>query len=283
MSKILLPYGLKDGALIHISKVESGLVCNCICPSCHTQLVAKKGENVQDHFAHYSTESCAGALESALHIATKEILTKEKRITLPAVYIQFKSGRQPMLLAAPKEYKVDSVRVESPIGNITPDLILSIGQRELLVEIFVTHRVDRQKINKITELGMSAIEVDLSTSPRDLSMETLSELIVNGVDNKRWLNNERVRQEHQKLMDQTVRKEIIRFDNFQKWNGKIEKCPKKMRKWNGRYPRNAYINDCLWCEYCLDIEPNTKNIDKFTHIYCIGHILDPFSDLIIDK
>jgi hypothetical protein len=270
VSDILIPYALKDGAPIHVSEVDSGLACNCICPSCHERLVAKKGGNRVNHFAHHSGESCSSALESSLHIAAKDILAKEKRITLPAVHIQFKSDGPSLQRAGPRIYRVDSVCKEKKIGNIKPDLILTIDQRELIVEIFVTHKVDSQKIHKITELDMSAIEIDLRALPRDMTKEALTELIVDGVDNKRWLNNERVNYERKELMAKTVRKEVIR-PSWMSYR-KVEKCPKIMRKenWNnGRHPNF----DCMWCEYCLDIEPNTSNFKEMTHIHCIGHAL----------
>jgi hypothetical protein len=270
VSDLLIPYALKDGAPIHASDVDRGLACNCICPSCHERLIAKKGGIRVDHFAHHSAKSCPGALESSLHIAAKDILEKEKRITLPAVHIQLKSDGPSLQRAGPKPYRVDSVREEKKIENIIPDLILIIDKRELIVEIFVTQKVDSQKIRKITELGMSAIEIDLSKLPRDMNKEVLTELIVDGVDNKIWLNNEWVRQEQEKLMAKTVRKEVIRPS----WMSycKVEKCPKIMRKENWEYGRHSNF-DCIWCEYCLDIEPNTTNFKEMTHIHCIGHAL----------
>jgi hypothetical protein len=168
---------------------------------------------------------------------------------------------------------VDSVREEKRVGDIILDLILKIGHRELLVEVFVTHRVDNRKIEKIRKIGMSAIEIDLSASPRHMPMEALSELIVNGVDNKKWLNNERIRKERQKLMEKAVHKEIIPIGE---WDLQVKECPKKMRTFNGKGIRNAsYLNDCLGCEYRLEIEPS--NSKEVTHVYCIGHIQGPFS------
>ncbi|WP_413699273.1 hypothetical protein ACLKMH_17485 [Psychromonas sp. KJ10-10] len=38
-----LHYGLVNKQLKHISEVESGLGCNCYCPHCSSQLIAKKG------------------------------------------------------------------------------------------------------------------------------------------------------------------------------------------------------------------------------------------------
>ena len=241
MEDIELPYGIKDGKLLHISQVDSGLACGCVCPypPCGEKRVAKKGGVLTHHFAHYSGTSCSGALETALHLAAKDILEDKKHITLPTVYVKFKSGYRPT--GKSKNYKIDSVRAEKKLGNIIPDLILEIIQRKLLVEVFVTHRVGREKLNKIKELGISAIEIDLSSAPRDMPMEKLSELIVNGTDNKKWLNNERANLEYKKLMDKAIRKKLI----LSGWSYRVENCPKKMRKWRGNYVFHPRLNYCL--------------------------------------
>lgn len=54
--KMLLPYGLKDGHLIHISEVERGAT-DLRCPYCQAELLAKKGKVMTHHFAHRN-KSC---------------------------------------------------------------------------------------------------------------------------------------------------------------------------------------------------------------------------------
>lgn len=49
-----LVYGSRDGQLIHISNVPQGLECNCVCPNCKENLIAKKGKINEYHFAHES-------------------------------------------------------------------------------------------------------------------------------------------------------------------------------------------------------------------------------------
>lgn len=71
-----LTYGLDEqGQLAHISEVERGDACGCLCPACNSPLRAKKGEVVQHHFAHVNAE-CEHAVESALHLAAKEVLAE---------------------------------------------------------------------------------------------------------------------------------------------------------------------------------------------------------------
>ncbi len=67
------------------NEVDRGLACNCICPVCETQLVAKKGKKNEHHFAHYNAQECAGALETVLHLKAKEVLEKTNLILIPPI------------------------------------------------------------------------------------------------------------------------------------------------------------------------------------------------------
>ncbi|TIQ19889.1 MAG: hypothetical protein E5X61_27130, partial [Mesorhizobium sp.] len=65
-----LVYGKRtDGTLAHISDVVRGLACQCICPACEGQLVARtKADFRVPHFAHNGGEACGGGPETALHL-----------------------------------------------------------------------------------------------------------------------------------------------------------------------------------------------------------------------
>lgn len=41
MTNIRLPFGLRDNVILHISVVQRGLACGCLCPGCGDRLVAK--------------------------------------------------------------------------------------------------------------------------------------------------------------------------------------------------------------------------------------------------
>ncbi len=53
MADIELPFGLRDDILVHISQVQQGLACGCVCPQCKKPLVARSGSVLVHHFAHY--------------------------------------------------------------------------------------------------------------------------------------------------------------------------------------------------------------------------------------
>ena len=76
MTENNMTYALKDSILVHISEVESGLRCDCICPGCGEQLVAKKGEYVKHHFAHKSKKECEYGYQTSVRLLAKDIIAR---------------------------------------------------------------------------------------------------------------------------------------------------------------------------------------------------------------
>ncbi|GAB1623766.1 hypothetical protein AAOGI_38160 [Agarivorans albus] len=251
MKHLKLKYALRDGELVHISQVESGDSHGCICSACSKALVAKKGVKREHHFAHKAGDSCEYAVETALHYAAKEVLDRRKKICLPATFITFNSNREHLKISDEKVCAIGSLKIEQGISGIVPDLIAKVGNRELLIEIFVTHKVDSQKRQKIKELGLSAIEIDLSKAPRDMPLEELEELIVNQCGNKTWINNERVNNAYSEILSQTVERQI-RFPH-------IDRCPLRPKA------NVSFMWVCIYCPHCI-------HIDSEEHVRCNGHI-----------
>ena len=82
--EIKLPFGLNENNIIvHIADIESGDKCNLVCPSCKSPLIAVKGNKKQHHFRHKNFRECKGGLESAIHLAAKQMIMEKKQLTLP--------------------------------------------------------------------------------------------------------------------------------------------------------------------------------------------------------
>ncbi len=201
--KVKLPYALNNNQLVHIDDIKgSGIQEDCFCPSCGAVLIARKGTKKVHHFAHYKTMECEHALESALHLAAKEILSKEKKFRIPAyakeineedvfnedveVFIDLPSS---LTLIKEETFVVDDVILEKRTDNIIPDIVLEIKGQKVIVEIAVTHFIDEVKLEKIKQLGISTIEIDLSKSDRTINNEILKEEIIIGTENKKWIYN----------------------------------------------------------------------------------------------
>lgn len=201
-----VPFGLKNGRMVSVGQVASGLACGCVCPACGGRLQARKRRisrqskrNYTDHFAHDPKASnathCAQAFETSVHRMAKQILMQASRINLPG--LKLKVSRQDMHGIShtmshevmTKGYRdLGAVRAEVAYPDMRPDLEATIDGHTVLIEIAVTHFADREKINRFRELGLNALEIDLSKVNLAITEEELTALLVDSVKKKRWLS-----------------------------------------------------------------------------------------------
>lgn len=254
-----LTYALKDGVITHISKVESGLACGCICPACGDKLIAKKGQVVRHHFAHHSKEPCEYGLETALHLAAKEIIASAKEMTIPQVRVIFPKGCKPsILIHESMVVKIDRVELEKRFDDIIPDIAVYSGNKKFFVEIFVTHAIDERKLKKVKDMDISTIEIDLSKMT-DFSEIELTKVVLGNNPRKTWKYN-RVEEKLLQKYIGTSEKLWIKERGF---TIHVDNCPKKMRTWRGK-PYANVIDDCLACESLISWEGESN------YILCIG-------------
>lgn len=250
---IKLPFGLRDGQLVDIATVESGLACNCVCPSCGQQLVAKKGDIKEHHFAHHDSEECSGAVETALHIYAKNILERNKRIVLPPVYLD----NSDKLIYPATEITFDSVALEKRISNIIPDIVVTVKGKPLLIEVAVTHFIDRFKAYKIFELGYSAIEVNAdglfnSTYNKPFGHNDFEKRLIEDTSFKRWINNTK-----QNFIDNEIKKlatnKPVIHSELDVYPIIVDNCPIDKRKWKSGYKQGqsyaSVFDDCYNCPF----------------------------------
>jgi hypothetical protein len=192
---IEIPYALRAGVIVHVSEVDRGLDCGCVCARCGEDLVARKGASRQHHFAHYRESDCAGAVESLLHRLAKELLSNTKSLALPAYMFRAKSrprfGRPTVsiereILAASR-VSIGSVAVEQLLGPIVPDLLLRSVEGDLILEIAVSHRVDKAKLRHIRRMNIPAIELSLMAEDVLLSRAELLKRLIEDTSIKSWL------------------------------------------------------------------------------------------------
>jgi len=245
-----------SGGTTHISEAENGLGCACICPICRGPLIARQGKVREHHFAHASGDECEHALETALHLAAKDILAARKEIVLPAVHLPSRFSPYEMWrteIAPQQRYCIESVAVERRLGSIIPDLIVGIGTRQLLVEVTVTHGTDREKLRKIRDLGLSCVEIDLSRIERDILRDELENIVVDDTKQKRWLHNERSEEMGRRRLS-----EAVLLPSRYGWRPKgyhfgqrVYGCPVAKRRTARGKPYAFVAYDCDSCEHCL--------------------------------
>lgn len=286
-TNFILKHGIKNGKRVHINDVESGLQCNCTCFCCGESLIAKKGNQVQPHFAHKSGKDCQYLYETYIHFQAKEIIERVKKILLPVRKQQFNERDLSEIVKAKREQKklgeikyktfeVSTVKLERKLHNIVPDIIATINNRPFLIEIAVTSFVKEEKLEKIKQIGLPVLEIDLSDIPRSVPITYLEQVVIDGAQNKKWIYNPKENKIDLALemaadeifeMIKTLRKQ--RFKRGTKKTPYISSCPKT-------YVKKASIeNHCRNCEYLFS--------ESEKYILCFGENAKIIRELLKQK
>ena len=262
-------YGIRntDGKIISIDEVPdgmSGLLCDCICASCGRELLAcSLNGKVRRYFRHKGVnenleveglrENCnpIQANESALHKMAKQILSEAKIIVVPCKTITATEAGitdlpQEMINRIPRfelhntiTIEAESVELEKHLEDFTPDAVFATKRGELLVEIFVSHKVDSDKRQKARKYGAAMLEIDLRNYTEEpISSDKLRSIIIYEVQDKKWVfyplsssNIEKAKQyyesiaevkEHRKNIEDELRRQQRDEENKQRRNKKIK-------------------------------------------------------------
>jgi hypothetical protein len=99
--------------------------------------------------------------ESELHFFAKTLLAEKLWLWIPAVQAKAAGRTEP--ISDRQQFRFSAVKVEKADGNVRPDLLLVTDRGKTLhVEIYVRHRVDPIKLEKLRSRGISSVEIDLS-------------------------------------------------------------------------------------------------------------------------
>ena len=184
-------FGLNEfNELVHVSEVARGLACQCRCVVCHEPLVARQGTLRDHHFAHISQrEACASSFESLLHRYAKQLLLQARALCVPvtptiAGVLGAKGDGQPHVLHA-----AGGIQAEASLGRIRPDLLLTTGDGVLIaIEMAYSSFCDADKIQQFEQLGLPALEIDLShLTPDGFAPEAVRHAVLDGLAHKRWV------------------------------------------------------------------------------------------------
>lgn len=190
-----IPFGLKEGRMVGVGEVESGLACDCLCANCNGALVARKGQVNVHHFAHASDSSdCHNAAETALHRMAKQIFVEHKRFKAPEYRVTEKylleSGQELRTrgqVTHAKTYTFDLVEEEVWLELVRADLVAVDDMGQFAIEIKVTHACGKSKVSHLQKLSIRAVEADLSEVPRSITKDELTEKLLNTPTLYKWM------------------------------------------------------------------------------------------------
>ncbi|MBP0989823.1 MAG: hypothetical protein J5874_01405 [Oscillospiraceae bacterium] len=248
MSERLLKYGIKDGRLISIEEVVSGMGCGCFCPSCGAVLVAKKGLKREHHFAHYNANDCKHGSESALHLMAKNTMASLKCLFVPDMD-DSSSG-------SVRDFS--AVELESrSFQSFIPDIVLKNNDEILCVEILVTHAVDEEKEKKIERSKIPTVEIDLGGMLESFDEKSITEVFLSGRLTK-WVYNSVIAE---RLRKERIEKELSDllppigsvYTPGSEWYD----CPRLKRKMSFFYGKDS-CHDCWYFNHLYPFKNYTN-------------------------
>ena len=283
----------KDVNLISIDEAERGIACNCFCPSCHSQLVARKGNVRIPHFAHYKNNSCATGYQTSLHLLAKELVCEKKKIIIPPVpcliFHEDENEEEGYFFRSEvikDEQRLSDVDVylETKENGIIPDIIIQYGDYKLYVEIYVTHKVDDDKKQLVKEKDIAMMEIDLSKEDRMISKEELSKYLFEDTCKSSWINNRILNKrnaEEQKKKDDFLKKRELEKQKKQQEEerererifaerkkqqeeeikrGICPNCHKPFVKVWDKQSHTSFIACYKFCDFCSSLSDENKKI-----------------------
>jgi len=203
----LLEYAKMENSdvLYHIDEVENGLDCNCICPECGSQLIARNGGKTDKskHFAHYTGVESAHCLMTQLHLIAQDHFLKLESFELPEVAFQYKDVElfQPKINVSVKE-----AQLEAKLGSYFADVLLEFESFSLAIEVCVTHKNEADKTEYYRQNHIPSIEFDLSSYLNGKISDAIIDIKGNKVPYA-WLYEwcrERLIQEHEEKLAKQV-------------------------------------------------------------------------------
>lgn len=197
-----IPYGLKDGILWFVTDVPNGNDCGCICPKCKIPLQARNNPNnvKRAYFAHSRPVECTYSGMTDVHIMAQQILFESKCIQTPEYrdkpklkLIDGSTIYGDDIVIRPHKVHADVVFSEYSWKEFVPDIAFKVGEKELFIEIAVTHFIDDAKRKAVVKNDIAMIEIDFSSlSDEDFfDKEKFSNKVLCPGVHAKWVHNPR--------------------------------------------------------------------------------------------
>ena len=202
-SKIQLARSKESGRVVNVDSVRRGKECDCVCLGCGEPVVANQGEIRVHYFSHlpdsggFSNRPCKQQkriFETLSHEMGKYWVEEMKELEVPPYFHKRPTDRDGCTYNSVKvldgrKLVFDKVVLENwrEDNRYRPDCIGYIGDQPVVIEIYVTHKVDEDKLAKIRADGLPAVEVVLKHGVFDESWESIDKAMRSN-RTVRWLN-----------------------------------------------------------------------------------------------
>ncbi|WP_274953054.1 competence protein CoiA family protein [Angelakisella massiliensis] len=223
MVEVKNPFAISkiDGRVVMISDLlpeQKGKACNCICPECKGNFIARIGQKRVPHFAH-DGEPCDSVkmILKSLYQLIKEALDEQGKFTVPSCYGYFNTNRfyhfmsleevrsNSSFTSIPQqrydriikeqEFEVESSEIIKNNNEVPQWIIITENSKKhkLAVVILPPDTLCKGSHPKPVK-GFSTVEIDLR-SKRDfnsLKSMDLKKILIQQTEYKRWLSSPKI-------------------------------------------------------------------------------------------
>lgn len=168
MAEVMHPVGMTvAGEIIHVRdpRVLRGMASGLVCPECRQPFVAAQGSIRTWYFRHTADNpACTGSVMSDAHKFAQQIILDARELTLPALFAHA-SGFPDKPIQPAKLISYTNPTTTGPVRRpgYVLDVLMTVADRPLGIEVRYTHEVDATKQTKIRADNMAVIEIDISS------------------------------------------------------------------------------------------------------------------------
>lgn len=296
----LIPFGLRkdDGIFVDVSHVEKGLKCGCICPSCKTPLIARKGEVNQWHFAHASRsvydqtdKECEYSFFVSVRLMARQVIGDSLEIKLPAyedtASLPVKETRdrltEKFIVTNKKIVRITNIEIEKQVFGVSVDVYGNVGGYPFV--LYFTHPGRDIPIQlgslEAEKCGVVAVSLQntysLFMSDENVGQSYLDKLrifLAEDTESKRWIYHPRHSEIQARIMLtlEERRKELLQHLNeVGSSEPGVDLYPdsRSAVKIEGEYKRREVKYYCVMCNSTwTGVEPGCTPCPKCnTHIF----------------
>jgi hypothetical protein len=204
--ELLIPIARENTSekLVFVDEVPGGIDCNCRCIFCDVRLIARKGDVVTHHFAHYAKEvdedkPCPASFERAVFWMVRSILEDNQSVFLPGI----DERRQEPSLNLDKEYSLKEQSMaynkitypDHQIDRYSDTALLESDENSVLLRFYCSekYKLPRLALDLVNVPNRACLGIylgslyEIFSKQNDRFRATLEEYVLGDMGNKRWL------------------------------------------------------------------------------------------------
>lgn len=236
--------------------VDRGLNCNCKCPVCGVDYIARLGKVNKHHFGHRSNYECVYANEIAIYMLVRDMLESMRTIVLPAIPV--KIGKRIVWAKEEWNASVDAVHYSCAPEQYPPLLVASLDNRPTRIILSFGKYYTEEDMALLEseadekQWDLLSIEMPQISDGSSATADIIKQQVILWAEGKEWLRNSRAARWRERLEKAAAVPRKIEIP----LNSNVFDCPIHQQCYNGTY--YARFSDCESCVYNLRINPTNR-------------------------